>query len=235
MSDIIGPDGSRIPMEPEMASRVNQQIMNQAMNGLLFGGGPSALGGEPQINPGMVIERLMRRRDEEWMKGPVSLEVTDELVEKGYEAASPALFATGKFKEMYPTFEIYKNAMADMKIPLDLVVKQRAKGPSYHSIPATEAEYMARAGKEDWSSIKSAIDSIPRHRPGGLDTLTDLKAKFPDMPKAEFDEMMLKLSREGKISLHHHDMPGSYKGEMIKDGNTFYHAFGVKPEWRDQF
>ena len=303
----------------------------------------------------------------------------------GWKGGLPA-GATGagmSFKQSYPTFEIYKKAMADMKIPLDEVVKQRAKGPSYHSIPATEAEYMARAGEApvgkvgtditpigertnqgyknfmsnlakkwdaeskgvailddielsgrtvkdvsnefwnktypilpeeikakfhkyiqrlwegvepgsvvaiekgvpikasswkeigekwmdlpnnpqhlqgtergfvalmeygnksikqhfasgiskggDWSSIKQAIDSIPRHRPGGLDTLTDLKAKFPDMPKAEFDEMMLKLSREGKISLHHHDMPGSYKGEMIKDGKTFYHAFGVKPEWR---
>ena len=119
-----------------------------------------------------------------------------------------------------------------MGIPLDEVVKQRAKGPSYHSIPATEAEYMARANKIEWPSIKSVIDSIPKHKPGGLDLLTDLRAKFPEMPKSEFDEMVLGLSREGKISLHHHDMPGSYKGEMIKDGDTYYHAFGVKPDWR---
>jgi hypothetical protein len=151
----------------------------------------------------------------------------------GWKGGLPA-GATGvgmTFKESYPTFQIYKQVMEDMKIPLDLLGKQKAKG-FFKDVPANEAEYMARAGKEDWSSIKSAIESIPRHKPGGLDLLTDLRAKFPDMPKGEFDEMMLGLSREGKISLHSHDMPGSYKGEMIKDGKTFYHAFGVKPDWR---
>ena len=109
-------------------------------------------------------------------------------VEKGYEAALPAMFAS------------------------------------------TGIGKVGKVG--DWSSIKSAIDSIPKHKAGGLDFITDLRAKFPEMPKDQFDEMVLKLSREGKISLHHHDMPGSYKGEMIKDGKTYYHAFGVKPEWR---
>jgi hypothetical protein len=152
-------------------------------------------------------------------------------VERAYEIASPAMFATSKFKSLYPTFEVYAAKMKDMGIPLDLLGKQKAKG-FYKEVPANEAEYLARAGKEDWSSIKSAIDSIPKHKAGGLDLLTDLRAKFPEMPKSEFDEMVLGLSREGKISLHHHDMPGSYKGEMIKDGDTYYHAFGVKPDWR---
>jgi hypothetical protein len=153
-------------------------------------------------------------------------------MEKAYEIASPVLGGTSRFKKVYPTFGAYVGKMKEMGIPLDLLAKQKAKG-FLKEVPANEAEYLARANPVgDWTSIKSAIESIPKHKPGGLDLLTDLRAKFPDMPKAEFDEMMLKLSREGKISLHSHDMPGSYKGEMIKDGKTFYHAFGVKPEWR---
>jgi len=241
-----------------------------------------------------------------WGKKFPDVKGEETLREKGYRLAEEAGFAGGmsKFKEMYPTFQAYKKAMDDLKIPLDLLAKQKAKG-FYKEVPANEAEYIARAGEAsvgkwvqtdpsiwefhqgltsqgmpnkigdiakgsyggrtgyhvfdaegkrlnsfktlkeakeflqpaeapmgDWSSIKSAIDSIPRHKLGGLDFITDLRAKFPEMPKGDFDEMVLKLSREGKISLHHHDMPGSYKGEMIKDGETYYHAFGVKPDWR---
>jgi len=68
--------------------------------------------------------------------------------EKWMKVAEQAIFATGKFKTTYPTFEIYKARMKELGIPLDVLQRQRAKGPSYNSIPATEAEYMARAGEK---------------------------------------------------------------------------------------
>jgi hypothetical protein len=97
----------------------------------------------------------------------------------------------------------------------------------------------------EWFSIKSAIENIPRYRHGGLGSLSELHAQFPNMPKAEFDDMVLGLAKEGKIALHKQDLPAHYKGEMIEfeelqpgpggkweKGKGYYHAFAVKPDWR---
>lgn len=99
--------------------------------------------------------------------------------------------------------------------------------------------------KGEWDETLSKIKQTDRYREGGLVLIDDLRKQYPDMSKGDFDKMVIGLAQEGKIALHQHDLPSAYKKEMIeimgKDrgpGNTiidrpyFYHAFAVKPEWR---
>jgi hypothetical protein len=190
--------------------------MQDAFTRMVMGGVMrQAPGADPnfsgEITPRMIGERLGRRVD---LNEPVSTEVTPELVEKAYGVAERAGFASGgaKFKELYPTFEIYKQAMADMKIPLDEVVKQRAKGPSYHSLPATEAEYLARIGES--SSLMDSIRSLqPKGQDRALVSISELR-EASGLPRAEFDAELWKLAQEGKVVLHSHDFASSLKPEQ---------------------
>jgi len=220
MMEVIGPDGVGREMEPELAGEVTRKVFEGAFRELMGGVMLPAPGADPGfrggITPGMIGERLGRGVPEGFLTEPVRTEVTPELVEKVYRVAEEAGFASGglvgaKFKELYPTFEAYKKAMADMKIPLDEVVKQRAKGPSYHSLPATEAEYLARIGES--SSLMDSIRSLqPKGQERALVSISELRGKSGLSP-AEFDAELWKLAQEGKVVLHPHDFASSLKPE----------------------
>lgn len=77
--------------------------------------------------------------------------------------------------------------------------------------------------KPDLIKLMHQIESGARR--GALVTSRDLR-RAAGLPKEKFDQEMLELSKQGKVSLHKHDFPQSLsqseRDEMVTDGNGHY-------------
>jgi hypothetical protein len=61
--------------------------------------------------------------------------------------------------------------------------------------------------------------------------VSDLRAKFPDMPKADFDAAMVKLNEQGKIALHRHDKPTEAdKASAVKIKDDYHTAVTIREQ-----
>lgn len=185
MSDIIGPDGSRIPMEPEMAAKVNEQMM-RSLPGLLFGKEgmpdppmiPGAMGSSITEGPELISE--VAKSIWEGLTSPIVKMVED--AKAGRYSTAP-----GQEPSYDPTNPLFATAMG---------IGAGWKG----GLPAGETGVGLLAG------TKAA------KRPTGLSNAVEMKSKGVDIdsiwkdtgwrsdPKGnwafEIDDSLMKLNQE---------------------------------------
>jgi len=80
-----------------------------------------------------------------------------------------------------------------------------------------------------------ALEALSHDRPrDALFSLRDLRARL-DMDKQQFDDVALELSREGAVSLHHHDHPGALSeselAQLVRDARgTYYIGIALRSD-----
>jgi len=87
-------------------------------------------------------------------------------------------------------------------------------------------------GLDDETHVLAALGELAsREPPGALLSVRSLRAMRP-LPKPRFDGAVLRLSRAGKVVLHHHDFPASLKeaerAELVQDERGM-HYVGIAP------
>jgi hypothetical protein len=85
---------------------------------------------------------------------------------------------------------------------------------------------------DDETHVLAALGELAsREPPGSLLSVRALRALRP-LPKPRFDGAVLRLSRAGKVVLHHHDFPASLKeaerAELVQDERGM-HYVGIAP------
>lgn len=83
-------------------------------------------------------------------------------------------------------------------------------------------------GSKNVTKFLAAMRTVAREEPaGGLLSVRAVRAAAA-LPKEEFDEIALKLARDGRVVLHYHDFPASLRktqrDALIKDPKGIYYV-----------
>jgi hypothetical protein len=85
-------------------------------------------------------------------------------------------------------------------------------------------------------AVRAAVQqAAAREPPGSLLSMRQVRALAPLLPKEPFDQAVMRLSRAGELSLHHHDFPESLpepeRALLVKDERGT-HYIGLAPRRR---
>jgi hypothetical protein len=93
-----------------------------------------------------------------------------------------------------------------------------------------ENESIARA--DDESAVLTALRELASREPSGALLSVRALRGLCSLPKTQFDTVVLRLSRAGRVMLHHHDFPASLpeadRAELIVDERGTYYI-GIVP------
>lgn len=108
-----------------------------------------------------------------------------------------------------------------------------------HKSPIETVEHElndAAESLQDESILRNLKALAARNPKGALLSMLDLRGMVQHelgLSKGAFDEAMLRLLREHRLTMHHHDFPGSMTEAQLhelvydkrgRDGGTYYHA-----------
>lgn len=93
-----------------------------------------------------------------------------------------------------------------------------------------ENEAIARA--DDEAAVLTALRVLASREPTGALLSVRALRRLCSLPKTHFDKSVLRLSRAGRVVLHHHDFPASLpeadRAELIEDERGIYYV-GIVP------
>ena len=116
------------------------------------------------------------------------------------------------------------------KLPVELNTKEKRE-----FAVATARKMLERAATEKFvNSVQGTLRELSTNAStGGLISMRDIRDKYPEMSKQQFDKMMLLASRAGKVSLHRHDHASNLspqeRDQLVTDGDgNFYVGAAIR-------
>lgn len=111
------------------------------------------------------------------------------------------------------------------KLPVELNTKEKRE----FAVATARKTVEYATARKNVEQIKSAIGELSKDgATGGLVGTPELRAKFPEMSKQQFDAAILQSSRLGVVSIHRHDNASNLSPQdrdmLVTDGNGNFYA-----------